>query len=207
MSDPQSSQYDPNPIDPNAKGGDNTPDPDSGKNLYYLVPDVHVRWSTPPSFNEAPPGQSSGASPTDVADSGPINFDAGGVRAVETTMLGRVSSAVDDYEALRTKSLNAAQQEAFFGVGHKFQDPGEHQHHDGGFNGGVPTENSGNQENNQIADMAKTFADQINPTMEKALWQIGNALETVGQYITMINTAGQTYAQVDRAARFPEPPA
>jgi hypothetical protein len=57
-----------------------------------------------------------------------------------------------------------------------------------------------------FADKAKEFATQMNPVQEKALQQIGMALELVGEYIAMVNVAGQTYGKSDRKSKFPDPP-
>lgn len=187
--------------DPNAQGGgDGTPDPDKGKDLSYLVPTVAIgkNWSTPASFNDDPPGGSSKSDnkPTPSVDS--ITVDLGSIRSAETTMLGAARTAITDYSTLRDKVM--AVKDTVFGqtavetVKSRANSDGVNSPYD-------------HTQNSPVQDPAKKFAEEINPAQEKALWQMANALEIVGQYIAALNAAGQSYAKTDRASNMPPPPA
>ncbi|MGW3633516.1 hypothetical protein ACWD7F_25735 [Streptomyces sp. NPDC005122] len=205
--DPKHSKYDPKPLDPNDKGnGDGPTNPDHGKNLENHAPNVTVNWNTPPTFDDNPPagdhnpdGDSVGTQT--VADSGPIKFDAGAVRAAETSLLSHEKAAVADYTALREHTLAAVHNPTFFAPAHV--DPGSRP----GTGGKAGEEAPLNPPENELHEMGEKFAADMVPLMERALEQMGNSLQVLGQYITMINRAGQTYAQTDRASRFPAPPA
>jgi hypothetical protein len=58
----------------------------------------------------------------------------------------------------------------------------------------------------QLSDTAQQFGTIIDPVMEKALYQVAGALETLGAFIATVNLTGQSYGQIDRASKFPEPP-
>ncbi|MGW1045349.1 hypothetical protein [Streptomyces sp. NPDC002547] len=184
-------------------------DPDAGKDLSDIVPTMTVSWDKPPSFNLDPSGSSSGDPATDVVpDSIPIKFEAATVRATENTLLAESRNAVSNYEALREKVDSAAHND-FWGPPHPDApvaaiNPGATPSPSGG--SGPSLEDLERKDQETLAQIGEEFAQHINPAMQKALAMQSNALELLGSYIAMINTSGQTYSQVDRAARFPEPP-
>ncbi|QIQ03512.1 hypothetical protein [Streptomyces liangshanensis] len=167
------------------------PDPDRGKDLGYLAPNVHVGWgTTPPSFNNPPPGSpaGSGQAPTaDVPETPPIRVNLASMRGAEETMLAAARVATDSYQALRDRVLGMG--DSVFGQ--EAEDPVY----------GIPY--FPGPVDSDIQPFAKEFAATMNPAMEKALYSIGNVLELVGEYIAMVNRAGQTYSEVDRNSRFP----
>ncbi|GGM21428.1 hypothetical protein GCM10010129_77140 [Streptomyces fumigatiscleroticus] len=212
MAEPYVSKYDPHPLTPDAaSGGDSTPDPDAGKDLSYLDPEVTVAWDAPPSFNlppkQAPDGGGGGQS-NEVADSGAIRMDGPSVRAAESAMLGDLRALVADYQTLRSKVLGLqvtdfgppppkdtnVPKPNWGGVGNSSGAPSSPDEHDP----------EGEQ---ALSEFAEEFFASIKPAMEKVLWQVANSLELSGQYLALVNKAGQGYAQIDRACRFPEPPA
>ncbi|SEG91998.1 hypothetical protein SAMN05216223_1254 [Actinacidiphila yanglinensis] len=190
---------------------DSDDDPDAGKDFYNLVPAMSVDWDTPPSFNLDPSGQSSGQASSDVADSGPISFDATTVRATENTLLAQSRNAVSNYEWLRGQVDHAAHGQ-FWGPAHTAQTISSGQDtasQTPNSTGGSPApapDWEDKEDQNTLADIGDDFARHINPAMQKALALQSNALELLGDYIAMINSAGQSYAHIDKAAGFPEPP-
>jgi hypothetical protein len=60
---------------------------------------------------------------------------------------------------------------------------------------------------NAFSQAAAAFAEVINPAQEQLLKAVADTIELDGQFIAMLDRAGQSYAQTDRAAKFPEPPA
>lgn len=202
MTDPKTPKYGP-AFDPNGKGGD-TPDPDKGKNLGYLVPTEKVAWSTPPSYNLDPPNSGGDQGKDDPAPPcGPVKADLSSMRTAETSLLGYSRTAVGDYTTLRDKFMSV--KDTVFGqtsVEHEDSDYSAANYAAGG--GGSPY---GHDYDGAMQKPGKEFADSINPAQEKALWQIANALEAVGHYIAAVNTSGQSYGKADRASRFPVPPA
>ncbi|MET7695304.1 hypothetical protein ABZT06_46745 [Streptomyces sp. NPDC005483] len=210
MAEPYASKYDTSPLAHNESQGDSTPDPDAGKDFGYLVPQVSVAWETPPSFNKPPKdaGGGSGGQSSDVTDSGPILMDGPSVRAAESAALGGLRTASSGYSNLRGKvsSLNAD----FFGPKEKKQPVASVNTgtaNPTGTSSGTMSDGDTDPEGNEaLHQMADQFYESIKPAMQKALWQIANSLEVSGQYLAMVNKAGQTYAQMDRACVFPDPP-
>jgi hypothetical protein len=189
-------------MDPNAQGGDQ-PDPDAGKDLTYLVPNAQVAWSTPPSFNLDPPNpnpppSSGDPSGGDTPPCGTIQVNLPTLRSAEDSMLGAARIAVGDYQSLRDKVMSV--KDTAFGQQSTVTS-------DGWWNPASQGWMAGGQASpSPVQDPAKKFADSINPGQEKVLWQIANALEIVGQYISAVNRSGQAYGQADRNAEFPAPP-
>ncbi|WP_438306682.1 hypothetical protein ACSHXN_44560 (plasmid) [Streptomyces sp. HUAS TT11] len=192
------------------EGGDGgVEDPDAGKDFSSLVPTMSVGWDTPPSFNLDPAGPTDGQSSSDVVDSGPIAFDAATVRATENTLLTQGRNAVFNYEALRQK-VDGVVHGQFWGPPRPDAPISSGQYTGftptpGGYWAPGPQETDDN-DRRTLAEIGEEFAQHINPAMQKALALQSNALELLGSYIAMINSAGQSYARVDRASRFPEPP-
>jgi hypothetical protein len=206
---------DPNPLSPNSGSSDNPPDPDAGKDLSYLVPNVQDVWHTPPSFNLDPPGSQSSSSNSgsaQVADSGPINVDLASVRTGEQFLLAAVDEGISGYNSLRGQVSAATSNPDFWSGPDPMATTPNNDYHvlesaAPSVTGMDPSKGADAKDQDQIYQMGQQFAAIVNPAQEKALWQIANALELVGSYLGAVNQSGQTYAQVDRAARFPEPPA
>ena len=202
MTKPRTPKYGPE-FDPDKQTGGHK-DPNKGDDLSYLVPTEKVAWSTPPSYNKDP--KSSGGKDDKAAPPcQPVTADLSSMRTAETTMLGNARTAVSDYTALRNKVL--AVKDSVFGQ--QLVDETDDTKMQGltGTSGGGAGDPDGDDDPQPMKEPGKKFADSINPAQEKALWQIANALEAVGQYIAAVNTAGQSYAKTDRGARFPAPPA
>ena len=188
---------------------------DTGQDLSYLVPEVEVTWGTPPSFNTDPTEASGSSSSTStVTPVEAFNINTGGVRAGEESFLGSLRNDTSQYDELRSSTMNAVSDPTFFG-------PATVSASDYGVftvqvleTGSVAWNSQPNSKQetddqkaqDQLAAMGQEFAAEINPIMEKGLYAIGNALEIAGQYIALINYAGQTYSKTDRSAKFPDPP-
>lgn len=194
-------------------GGGNQADqsfdnPDAGKDFSELVPTMSVGWDEPPSFNLDPDTESgTGSKNTKVADSGPILFDAGTVRATENLLLTESRNAVSGYETLRARVEAVVHTPAFWG-------PPPPEEAIASFNWNGATPNTGYYQSKEdrdagdqqiLADIGEEFARHIAPTMQKALALQSNSLSLLSNLIAMINRAGQSYSKVDRAARFPDP--
>lgn len=203
MTDPINPQYGV-PFDPNAGGGGG-PNPDAGKDLSYLVPQLQVVWGTSPSFNLDPPNKNpSGGDDTSKHDAppcGPIQVNLSTLRDAEQTMLGASRTVVGDYQALRDKVL--AVKDTVFGQQVTVPPTaGSATSTVVGTGVWIPPDPGPSP----IQDTAKKFAAEMNPAQEKALWQIANAIEIAGQYIAAVNRSGQSYGHADRASVFPDPP-
>ncbi|MGW7572109.1 hypothetical protein ACWGJV_38365 [Streptomyces tendae] len=185
-------------------------DKDVGKDLSYLVPNVSVSWDAPPSFNDDPKkgtGEGGGDQMTEVLDSGPILFNASSVRAAEVSMLDRLRVATFGYERMRAHVLTLP--DTLFG-------PPPPDKPVAAMNAGAPGNSSGAspmadgetdpEGTKMIHELGVQFSEAMKPAMEKALYQIANSLTLTGQYLALVNRAGQSYAYVDRNLHFPPPP-
>jgi len=201
------------PIYPGDTGGSGstTTDPDSGKDLGYLVPTVTVAWNNLPSFDDPPPGSSggSGGGSTDVPAVPPIKVDLAVMRSTEESMLNSARSATSAYDTLSSTTLSV--KDTIFGQGF---DEGTVDLVTGGGTGqilesGSPTvtgmdpAGKDGDPGSAIGQMGDEFAASMIPAMEKTLWMMGNSMELIGQYIAAINATGQTYSEVDRESKFP----
>jgi hypothetical protein len=195
---------DPNPM-PSDSGGGGGQDPDQGKDFRYLDPVVGVVGSEP-SYNTAPPGAGSGGSgPSMAADPGQMRIDLGSLRSAELNLLSGTQQAGSMYQDLRTSVMTAATADYYWGPPAPGPDSvyNPAMAHDGLGDGGYDPE-AGDQQT--LSDMGKEFGTIIDPLMEKALYQVAGALEVLGVFITTLNVTGQSYAQIDQATKFPEPP-
>ncbi|ROQ77133.1 hypothetical protein EDD95_3634 [Streptomyces sp. CEV 2-1] len=208
MSGPIDSKYDTTPLPEPEKPADGTapePSADNGKDLSGLVPEDKVAWDTPPSFNLDPKDvNSSGSNPPEPKPgppSGNLRVDLASLRTGEKSMLVEAREAVAKYEEVRAHV--ASVKDTVFGQTAKDKaDTGEgHTSLASGYK--PPQEDS----DNPFASAAREFAAEMNPAMERALLQVGSALEKFGEYIALLNHSGQVYAHTDRESRFPPPPA
>ncbi|MEW2519465.1 hypothetical protein [Actinacidiphila alni] len=204
MTKPITSKYDPTPLPETTDDGSTpTPSPDNGKDLSSLVPETHVAWDVPPSFNTDPKDlDGGGGDPKQITEpSGDLRIDLGALRTAEKAMLTEARAAVAKYEELRAK-VEAVKGHVF---GQGAQDPNDHSGYTSLAAGYDPQE--GKTHDNPFAASGATFAAEMNPAQERALLQIGSTLERLGEYIALLNHSGQVYAETDRNSRFPDPPA
>ncbi|MBE1533991.1 hypothetical protein [Actinomadura algeriensis] len=204
MTDPITSEYDTDPIDPPdpdaeaEEGAEPPPPPDLGNTD---SPDLTV-WSSRPSFNDPPKpiGQNgSGEPPPEVsADSEPFSINLETMATQLGSMLSTSRDLVAKYEALRSTVLST--QATVFGQESE-EDDGLFDFSTGQYwdwtDGDAPT---------VWQEPAKRFAEHMNPAQQKALQHIGGVLELVGEYIALANHTGQTYSEADRNSKFPPPP-
>lgn len=198
MTDPITSQYDTTPLPAEDDSGETGPD--HGADLSNLVPQDKVAWGEPPSFNDDPKDSGSGGDTppqTDVEPSGDLKVDLSSMRTAEKGMLAEARGAVAKYEEVRAKVF--ATKDSVFGQGAK--EPGRYVWN-------AASQGSSWQEggDNPFAEAGETFAADMNPAQERALLQVGSALEKLGEYIALINHSGQVYGHTDRESRFPPPP-
>ncbi|MET8678634.1 hypothetical protein ABZW18_13905 [Streptomyces sp. NPDC004647] len=201
MTDPITSTHDTTPLPP-AEGGEGEPGPDHGKDLSSLVPTDQVAWGEPPSFNDDPkdiPSDGGGAGDQGATDpSGDLKIDLSALRTTEKSILTETRAAVAKYEEVRSKVM--ATKDSVFGQGTK---------EEGKYVWNPASQGASWQEgeDNPFAEAGAQFAAEMNPAQERALLQVGSALEKLGEYIALINHSGQVYAHTDRESRFPGPPA
>ncbi|WP_328356094.1 hypothetical protein OG800_16060 [Streptomyces sp. NBC_00445] len=208
MTEPINSKYDTTPLPAPKEGeGGGEGDPGPEKDLSGLVPTTEVAWDTPPSFNIKPTDLSSGGGGDEPPDqevtepSGDLKIDLGAMRTAEQSILTETRGAVDKYEEVRT--LVVSVQDTVFGQ--TAMDEYERQGDNTGSQGYNPQ--VGESYPNPFAETGQKFAAEMNPAMERALLHVGSTLEKLGEYVAMINHAGQVYAETDRQCRFPDPPA
>ncbi|WP_326555171.1 hypothetical protein [Micromonospora sp. NBC_01813] len=192
--------------DGNSDGGAN---PDAGADLGHLVPALSMRWdaASMPSFNtvpETPTGDSTASDDDTPVGDYRIQVQLGQMRDSLESMLTRTSTMVAQYELLAAHVRTAISGGVIYGQ----QDIDtvlvyESQAVMGG-NGGRIVEQ---EQDSPIQDVARQFADSINPVQQRALLSLSNAVALIGQYIGTVNVAGRTYAQLDRVCEFPAPPA
>ncbi|MFI8850953.1 hypothetical protein [Streptomyces sp. 891-h] len=210
MTDPINSQYDTDPLQPPSDDeeskdteGELSPTTRKAEDHSGDIPVLNTAWNKLPSYNDAPPmekQEGKGTLPPIPPDSDFV-FKAGEVRESEQRMLSSTRTAVDGYEELRTKFL--AEKDHVFGQGlrHEYDTMSAVPVSMGNGNGSERTHH------NEPADFnGDEFGATMVPMMEKALAQIGSVLAATGEYIAMINIAGQMYSQADRESRFPQPP-
>ncbi|MCS0603528.1 hypothetical protein NX794_20255 [Streptomyces sp. LP11] len=207
MSGPIESAYDTTPLpEPDESDGDGSQEKsaDNGKDLGGLVPEDKVAWETAPSFNQDPQDIGDGGDQPDKKDPGPPAGDFGvslsSLRTAEASMLVEARAMVAKYEEVRTHVV-AAKDTVFGQTAKDKPDDGEgHTSLEAGYH--PPAEAS----DNPFAPAAREFAAEMNPAMERALLQVGSALEKFGEYIALVNHSGQAYGHTDRESRFPAPP-
>ncbi|MEU7044698.1 hypothetical protein AB0A77_27075 [Streptomyces varsoviensis] len=205
MTDPMTSKYDTTPLPEG--DGDDKPSPDHDKHLDGLVPTDKVAWGTPPSFNndpqDIPSDKGSEAPDKNYTPSGDFKIDPSTLRTAETSMLTEAKGGVAKYEEVRKKVM--AEKGYVFGQGAqtKVTEGEMHTSLASGYNPKAGT----HYERNPFADSAEKFGADMNPAMERALLQVGSTLEKLGEYIALLNHAGQVYGHTDRESRFPDPPA
>ncbi|WP_394427100.1 hypothetical protein [Streptomyces sp. SGAir0957] len=205
MSGAIESAYDKTPLPESDESDDGSEkSADYGKDLSSLVPEDKVAWTTAPSFNEDPQDVGDGGSGPDMKEPGPpsgdLAVDLASLRTAEASMLVEARAMVAKYEEVRAHV--ASVKDTVFGQTAKDKaDNGEgHTSLSSGYK--PPAEDS----DNPFAPAGREFAAEMNPAMERALLQVGSALEKVGEYIALLNHSGQVYAHTDRESRFPTPP-
>lgn len=180
---------------------DGPPDPDKGRDLWPLVPQLEVPapWNSnpgPPSFNDDLPGKPpKNPTSTPTPECWPIQMNMISIRTGLFTIISELQSAVALYQDVR----NAV----YVNKDHVFGQDATVSPHVTGVENYVPESDT---EPSEIQKSAQDFAASINPAQEKVLEQIANALEVVGQFTAGVDRAGQAYGSADRKAKFPEPP-
>lgn len=184
--------------------GDAPPDPDKGKDLWGLVPEVSVAapWNGNggiPSFNDDPPNQqTSSGDGTPTPECWAFQMSMVSMRSGMSTIISELQSAVAAYEDL--KSFVGANKDNIFGQNAMVTPMVT------GVEGYIPPDDGSDAEPSKIQPQAQEFASHINPAQERALEQMANALEVVGMFVAGVDRAGQSYGEADRKAAFPAPP-
>jgi hypothetical protein len=201
---PPVTNFDPFPDSGNNNGdsSNNTPSPDDGKDLGFLVPTTGVMWQNAPSFNTPqPPPAGSGSQSDGTYTEPPFKVNLASIREVEEDHLALQRDMSEKYNNLRTLVQgDISKGAALYGPLHS----------DAWVNPGYANmpgpDYDAKQFGNELAAEAGPFAAQMNPIMQKALQHIGDTLELYGNYVALLNDAGQAYSQSDRQAALPAPP-
>ena len=174
------------------KTGTNSSDSGTVYNSYTL-PSLDMAFTQAPDLVPTaqllPPSSSSPSSP-DLSFSTDVQL--ADLRSTEQTCLHETSALVDAYNSLKTTVTSAVNSTTLFG-----QNVGSA----GIYNprivalGGGPTPTY-----SQYNSEGQNFAASMNSQMEQALQQAGNAIELLGQFVAMLNVAGQMYAETDATA-------
>lgn len=203
------SEYDEDPLDPPPEDGEEPEKTEEEKRqeeelrnsdkgeLLGDIPEAGMLRDKPDSYNEDPEQSGGGGEEEEKPDPAEHIFvNLAALRGAETEMLESTRIAVNKYEEVRAKVL--AQMDTVFGQ--QLEEVGKENKWAG------PTPQDAGTEPNPFQEPGKEFASLMNPLQMKALANIGGLLGTVGRYLVLINTAGQSYGQADRSSNFPDPP-
>jgi hypothetical protein len=172
-------------------------------------PNLQVIWGPAPDITGDIGGSSgtTGTSGTTPNSHPAISVDLGSIRDAENGMLDQSRQAVADYTSLRATVKAAVDGHEVFGqkatmtVTHPASSAWY-----GVLNGPGPQIPDTIEPDQPIVDAANSFAQVMEPWMEDVLLQVGNAIESVGQFIALMDEAGQHYAYADQKSFFPDPP-
>lgn len=191
---------------------DNTQDvliPENGGS-YVTAPNLEVIWGPAPNITgdiggDPPPPPPGTTAPTPNSHPA-INVDLGSIQDAENGMLGQSKQAVADYTSLRATVDTAVNGHQVFGQ----QATMTVSHSTSAFysvsNGPGPATPDTIEPDQAIIDAANKFAPVMEPWMLNVLVEVGNAIESVGQFIALLDKAGQRYAYADQKSFFPDPP-
>ncbi|MFB9831715.1 hypothetical protein [Actinoallomurus acaciae] len=203
---PEQPKYGP-PFKPDDSSDSSPPDPDKGKDLWSLVPEVAVPapWNGqpgPPSFNEdvSSGDDQDSDQPKYIPECPPFHVDLGSLRNGMASMIGTIQAIVPDYEHLKGMVRQSIDNEIYGQHAIVYATPNVNP-----AGGGVSTSDGGSGPS-PIQESAQDFAAVVDPAQERALELIANAVELVGQFIALVDKSGQSYGEADRNARFPPPP-
>jgi hypothetical protein len=152
----------------------------------YQIPNLAMVYTEAPHLipTQAPRSGASGGGSGDVVDYGfTTAVDLADVRSTEQTCLTETSNLIDAYNTLKSLVTAATASSTIFGQ---------------------EVTNGNDAYGNPIVDKfdqeGKDFAASMNPLMEQLLQATGNAIESLGGFNAMLNTAGQLYAETDATA-------
>jgi hypothetical protein len=189
------------PLDTSTSGGGNGSIPTNA-----AVPDLAMVWGTAPPFTPSPSGGSASSNGSSAPVAGDLSIDLGSLRDGEDQMLGASSTVVDAYENL--KQLFESGKNTVFGQQAK-DSTQTHQGSGGGYvNNGTQTWQT-TTTNDPIQGAAQAFADGqngqpgMNDVQAYALQQVANAMALVGEFIALMNAAGDNYSQTDASSALP----
>jgi hypothetical protein len=175
---------------------------------YVMAPSLQVIWGPAPNITgdvgAVPPPSSDGPTPNSHRA---LTVDLGSIRDAENGMLDQSKQATADYMSLRATVKAAIDGHAVFGqqatmtVAHPSSGVWY-----GVSNGPGPQTPDSIEPDQAIVDAANQYAQVMEPWMLNVLVEAGNALESVGQFIALLDKAGQHYAYADKNSFFPDPP-
>lgn len=142
-----------------------------------------------PTPQLTPPSSSGSAGTVDLSYE--VDVQLADLRSTEQTCLTETSALVDAYNSLKGTVTSAVNSATIFGQ--NVGDPGGKDPRVADLGGDGPTASQYNSE-------GQDFATSMNSQMEQLLQQSGNAIELLGQFVSMLNVAGQMYAETDATA-------
>jgi hypothetical protein len=159
----------------------------------YTTPSLDMVFTQAPDLvptAQLLPAGSSSSSSADLTFSTDVQL--ADLRSTEQACLNETSALVDAYNSLKTTVTAAVNSTTIFG-----QNVGSA----GIYNprivalGGGPTPTY-----SQYNTEGQNFAASMDSQMEQVLQEAGNAIELLGQFVAMLNVAGQMYAETDATA-------
>jgi len=187
---------------PTAGGGSS----DSPAPSYVPDPYLQVIWGDAPAITGNVGGNAgAGGTPNEHPM---FTVDLGSIREAENGILGQTRSAVANYMNLKNLVEQAIDggsvwgQQATMTVEHPTSTA-----YEGVSEGGPgPSIPDTIEPDTDIQQVAQQYAAVMDPAMSEVLRQCADAIESVGQFVVLLDRAGQQYAYADKTSFFPDPP-
>ncbi|WP_329570749.1 hypothetical protein [Kitasatospora sp. NBC_01266] len=205
-STPHNSLHGP-PRDDNTDGptAGGSSDPNAPTPAYAADPYLQVVWGDAPAITGDVGPQGSGNGGGGHRNHPAISVDLESIRDCENGILGQARSSVADYMHLKELCRAAIDGGAIWG-----QQAMEKVHHPGGAVGvhGIYVQPRPDtlEADGPVQQAGTAYAQVMNPVMSEVLFDVASAIESVGQFVVLLNRAGQQYAHADIGSFFPDPP-
>lgn len=163
----------------------------------YQVPTLKMAYTKAPDLIPLTNTGSGGSSGPTVSES--FSVELGELMTAESTCLGAVSTAVDDYETLADAVNNAISSPSLFGqtVG---ANPPSGMVWNGNVSYSFPADDA---DTDPLDTEGIDFAQSINPQMQQLLQAVANGIESMGTFAALLNNAAQMYTDADAQSAFP----
>ncbi|GAA1226445.1 hypothetical protein GCM10009665_16230 [Kitasatospora nipponensis] len=205
-STPHNAQHGP-PRDDNRDGpaGGGSGDPSTPDRLpaWQGDPYLQVVWGDAPVITGdlGPQGQGGGGAHRSHPA---FTVDLGSIRDCENGMLGQARESVAGYMQLKERVRSAIDADTVWGQ-HAMKLV-EHTSILNSYGTYTPARPDTLEADGPVQQSAEAYAKVMNPVMSEVLRQIADSIESVGQFVALLNRAGQQYAAADRSSFFPDPP-
>ncbi|MFC5643269.1 hypothetical protein [Kitasatospora cinereorecta] len=185
---------------PNAGGGDGNSTPPA----YAGDPYLQVIWGDAPVITgDLGPAKQGGGGGHRHHPA--YSVDLGSVRDCENAMLGQARLAVTEYMRLKEIVRAAIDGNSVWGqqAMKRVRHPAVPGYHGVSY---APARPDTFEPDELVRKAGEAYAATMNPVMSQVLRQCADAIEATGQFMAMLNRAGQQYAHADRSSFFPDPP-